>query len=470
VSPRAPRRALAAAILAALWASGPGARGKTLDRRAAIEAALAQNPQIAAARAEEAVLEAQRAQVRAARMPAITFTAGIGPSDKATLVPGTDWSVEQQYHGVWGTLSAVFLGNLSALQPIYTFGKIALRGEAAEAGLRAREAQTRMKKADVAFAVAQIYEGFLYARDAERFFHEMDHWLAATLDQTEDMLQKHVGSVNERDVLRIQAAQGLAQMGLNAARAGQAEARAALVAYLGLAEGEAIEVSEDELLPVGHLPDDVADVARLARDNRPELVAVREGEKALDALGRAERAGYLPDLFILGFIDVAYTPGRDWVENRFFIDPVNHFVPGAILGLRWQLQGGMSGARAAEQRAHADALARLGDWARAGIPAEVRKAWEDVHRGDLDIEKGMEAVKKAKRWMVEASADYDVGMLDIREVSDAVQSYVTLRTSLLRARYDRNVGMADLSRATGTLDAGEKIFYLEPPAAPAGKP
>jgi hypothetical protein len=38
---------------------------------------------------------------------------------------------------------------------------------------------------------------------------------------------------------------------------------------------------------------------------------------------------------------------------------------------------------------------------------------------------------------------------------------------LLQARYDRNVAMADLSRATGTLDGGAEIFYLEPSAAAA---
>ncbi len=458
-----------AVIVSLTWTAGPGPRARTLDRRGAVAAALAPNPQIAAARAEEAVLEAQRAQVRAAHLPAITFDAGIGPSDKATLIPGTDESVQQQYHGVLGDLSVVLLGNLTAIQPLYTFGKIALRGEAAAAGLRAREAQTRMRKADVAFAVAQLYEGLLFARDAERFFKEMDHWLASTLEQTEDMIEKKVGSANERDVLRIQAAQGLAAMGLNQARAGQAEARAGLAAYLGMPAAEPIEVAEDELLPVGQLPDDLFGLAMIARQNRPELTALREGNKALAALGRAEHAGYFPDFFLMGFISVAYTPGRDWVENRFIVDPLNHFAPGALLGLHWQLQGGMAGARADEQRAHADVLARLGNWAEEGIPAEVRKAYEDVKRGDQDLEKGSEAVKKAKKWMVESSDDYGVGLLDIREVSDAVQSYVTLRTAVMRACYDRNVAMADLTRATGTFDGDAKLFYLEAPAAPGGR-
>jgi outer membrane protein TolC len=460
------RVALVTAAFALVGTIGPGAAGKTLDRRAAIAAALAQNPQIAAARAEEAVLEAQRAQVRAARLPAIAFDAGIGPSLRAHLQPGTDMSIEQQYHGVlaWDQLSAVLLGNLTATQALYTFGKIALRGEAALAGLHARQAETRMKRADVAMAVAQIYEGLLYARDAERFFDEMDRWLKSELESTEDKVKNHVANASEKDILRIQASLGLSAMGLDLARAGQAQARAGLIAYLGLPANEPIDVAEDEQLPVGHLPDDIADLNRLARDNRPELTALHEGRLALSALGRAEHAGYFPDFFLMGFVTVAYTPGRDWVENRFIFDPLNHFAPGAILGLRWQLQGAMAGARADEQHAHAESLARLGDWADQGIPAEVRKAYEDVRRCDQDLEQGDIAVKKAKKWMVEASADYDVGLGNIRELSDAVTSYVTLRTAVLKARYDRNVAMADLARATGTLDGNAQLFYLEPPA------
>jgi len=459
------------AVFIATLAFAGAAQARKLDRRSTIAAALAQNPQIAAARAEEAVLSAQGAQVSAARMPALGLIVGVGPSDVATLVPGTaDQSVERQYKDLkWSDLSAVFITELSVVQPLYTFGKIALRGEAAQAGLHARQAETRMRRADVAYAVAQIYEGMLFARDAERFFEEMAHWLTATLEETEDKLASGRGGVTERDVLRLQAAQGLSAMGLHRAQAGQAQARAGLAAYLGLPEGEAIALAEDELSPVGTIPDDPADLGRLARDNRPELVALREGRKALDALGRAERAGYWPDLFAMGFLSLAYTPGRDWIQNRFVVDPLNHVVPGALLGLRWQLQGNMSGARAAEQQARGQALAHLRGWAEAGVPAEARKAWEDVHRCDKDIERGVTAVKKAKQWMVEASADYDVGLLDVREVSDAVDSYVTLRLAVLRARYERNMAMADLSRATGTLDGDAPIFYLAP-AAEGGTP
>ena len=150
-------------------------RGAEIDRWTAVHTALKQNPQIAAARAEEDALRAQQRQVTAAHWPFVALSLGVGPSDKATLVPGTSvTSVQQQYKDfTWTELSAVFFGDLTVIQPIYTFGKIAHRGEAADHGLRAREAQTRMQSADVAFEVAQLYEGMLYARDAGRFFEEM---------------------------------------------------------------------------------------------------------------------------------------------------------------------------------------------------------------------------------------------------------------------------------------------------------
>ena len=123
----------------------------------------------------------------------------------------------------------------------------------------------------------------------------------------------------------------------------------------------------------------------------------------------------------------------------------------------------MAAARAQEQRARGEVLRHTGEWAGVGIPAEVRRAYEDVRRAVKDIERGTEAVSKAKKWMVQASADYSIGFLDVREVSDAVEAYVTLRTGLMKARFDHNVAMAALSKAAGTLDGDDDPFYLAPP-------
>jgi outer membrane protein TolC/ABC-type transporter MlaC component len=459
-----------AQLLLASALAAPPANARTLDRRSAVHAALAQNPQIAAARAQEAVVKAQRRQADSARWPMVTFTAGIGPSMKATVVPGTQVeSTKSLYHDLSvSDLSAVFLGNLTAIQPLYTFGKIAIRQEAADAGLRAREAQTRMTKADVAFEVAQIYEGYLYARDAQRYFDETLHWLASTRQTAQDHLAGKVKGVTERDLLRLDAGIAAANLGLDQANAGMAQASAGLIAYLGLPAGEPLTFAEDELIPVGGKPGDMPSLVALAIAHRPELEALRNGQLAMDALARAEAAGFKPDLFLLGFVSAAYTPGRDWAESRYVIDPLNNFIPGLLLGLRWQFQGAMAQSRAAEQQANADALRFTAEWATDGIPAEVRKAYEDIRRTDLDIEKGTIGVQKSRKWMVMAGSDYGIGFGDVREVADAVTAYVELRVAVMKSTFDHNVAMAALAKATGTLDGGSELFYMAPPEpAPA---
>jgi outer membrane protein TolC len=453
------RRFTLAAALATLSLAG-AAQARKLDRRIVIQRALQQNPQVAAANAEVEAVRAQRRQVTAAHMPMIALDGGVGPSLKATLIPGSEiTSVQQQYHGFKSSdLSVAFLGNLSVIQPLFTFGKIALRGEAADHGIRAREAQMRMTRADVAFEAARLYEGLLYARDAHRFFQEMKDWLQKELDTTQDMLERKVKNTSDRDILRIQAALGLADVGIHEAEAGEGEARSGLIAYLGFSQNDTLELADEELGPVGRMPGDYDLLVNMARGHRPEYTALYEGERALDALARAEKAGLWPNLFAMGFVNAVYTPGRDWIETRFVIDPLNHFAPGLLLGLRWELQGSMPLARAAEQRAHADVILHMGEWATEGIPAEVRKWHEDAKRAWKDIETATASSKIAKQWMVTASADYGIGLLDIRELSDAVTSYVTLRTTLFRARFDHNVAMAGLSRAIGNLDTGADVY------------
>ena len=94
----------------------------------------------------------------------------------------------------------------------------------------------------------------------------------------------------------------------------------------------------------------------------------------------------------------------------------------------------------------------------------MRKAYEDIRRTDLDIEKGTIGVQKSRKWMVMAGADYGIGFRDVREVSDAVTAYVDAAHGAAEGAFDHNVAMAALAKATGTLDGESELFYMAPPA------
>lgn len=448
------------AALLALLTLPVAVRAEGLSRGAAVARAMAQNPQVAASRAAEAQAEARHGQTDAARFPTITVTLGTGPSLKAKRVPGTAVASTQNTYSDVGLddLSIGIGGQLQLLQPLYTFGKIGHRAEAAEHELRARKAQTDMTRADIGVQVAELYEGMLFARDAERFFEETEHWLHRAVEDTEREIEANTGPT-EQDLLRLQTAVAAIRLGLHQASASRRQAQAGLVAYLGLPVGTEIEPAEValELLPTP------ADTRKALIDRalelRPELRALSEGSAAYTALSEAEYAGNLPDFFALAFAFGGYTPGRDVIDSRYVQDPLNGFYPGLLVGARWQLTGPMANRRAEEQLAMARELQAMRKWALSGMPAEVTRAFEDVQRARMDAEEADAAVKKSKRWMVQASADYSVGLGDSRSVTDAAQAYVQLRIAFFDAKFRHNVALAELARVTGTLTSDRAHYY-----------
>jgi outer membrane protein TolC len=232
-----------------------------------------------------------------------------------------------------------------------------------------------------------------------------------------------------------------------------------LLAYLSLAAGSLPPLVETGLEPLSvELPEPQALVA-LALSRRPELVALREGSAAFQALARAEAAGNLPDFFALAFASAAYTPGRDVADSRYVQDPLNGFYPGLLVGARWQLTLGMPDERAKEQRAVASQLSELQRFARSGIPAEVLVAYEDIQRARADGVDAQLGVTAAKSWLVRAEADAAVGLGATREVMDAARAYAELRVAYFDAAYRQNVALAALARATGTLDDPNSSLY-----------
>jgi len=451
-------------LLTSSMGSASGAHAESLSRAGAIARALQQNPQVAAARAVEAQAQARRAQVESAYFPTITLTAGVGPSLKAQLVPGTGAQSTKNTYGDVGLrdLSVAVGGDLSALQPIYTFGKIAQRERAAEHELKARRAQTQMTRAQLAVNVAQLYEGWLFARSAEAFFQEVERWLVHSQEDTQRELDSDSGS-KEQDILRFDAAIGAIRLSMHQASAIKRQAEAGLVAYLDLAAGTALEPREGylELLAVA-LPAQPALVA-VARLQRPELTALSEASAAYRSLAEAEAAGNLPDIFALLFASGGYTPGRDVASSRYIRDPLNGFYPGVLVGARWQVTGFMATERAHENQAKARELDATRHWAASGLVAEVTKAYEDVLRARADASSADSAVKSAKRWSVLASADYSVGLGDIRELADSTQAYVQLRVAAYDASFRQNLALAELARATGSFDSKTQSRIYPPP-------
>ena len=434
--------------------------GRTISRADAVRLASTDNPQVAETGAKIDRAKARQEQVRAARFPALSLQAFIATSEKAQLADEHGVrSTKSAYDFSFNDLSAAFGGVLDLLQPLYTFGKIDLRAEATEHDLEASKAQVEMTRQRVALEAASLYEASLYALALERFMEDVIGTVERSIQDTDDRLNAGAADVSEEDVLRLKAALGLARLVKNAADAGLEQTDAGLHAYLDLDPEVPIALADTELDPIPHRDVTLEALVALARENRPELRALREGITGYERLADAEAAAYFPDFFLLGFVSGAYTPGREWANSRYAVDPLGHLVPGALVGARWELKWDTAGARAAEVRSDATKLRNRLAWAERGIPAEVEKLYRDRIRYERDAAQLAETVPVTKRWTVRATADYSAGLGGSREVTDAVDAYVVARSKQFETTYRFNVTMAKLARATGTLRPGNGELY-----------
>lgn len=434
-----------------------------ISRLDVITRAAKQNPQVAAQRAELVRARARQGRVRAARFPEISITTAIATGLQADLEDPPE-------HGVNSTrsaydfnlardLSATFAVQAQLLQPLYTFGKIDLRREATDAALEASKAQVEMTAADIALEAAKLYEAHLFAQSVLLFLEDNEGFARRNLEETEFRLEEGDTEVKVQDKLRLRTALSLVRAGQAQARAGISQSREGLRAYLDIPADTTIEVADDFLEPLSSQPGPLERLVQQALEERPEIRALENGIQAFHRLADAETAGYFPDIFLLGLVSAAYTPGRDFVTSRYVLDPMGHFLPVALIGARWTVQWNSAGQKADEVRADAFRLTSLLEWAKAGMPAEVNKVYQDVIQYRTAIKELEEALPLTKQWTVRASADYGVGLGPSREITDAAQAYVIVKLGVLDAVYKLNVALAELAKATGALASGTSELY-----------
>jgi outer membrane protein len=451
--------------------SESGSDAVVIDRRFAVARAAAQNPQVLAESADVLKAEAQLAQVDAAKHPEMNLTLGVVNSLAADNTDRDANGVQSRREAYgdfdFGQLRPGFVARLNVVQPLYTFGKISLRERAAEASGRAARAKTEITAADVAITVAELYESHLYAKELLLFVEDVKGVAGRSIQETQDRLDVGAFDVKKQDLLRLQFALGMAEVIENQAEAALAQTREGLRAYLAYAPGTQLELREDHLDPVSDAASVLEELIGLAREQRPELRALQQGIHAYEHLARAEHAGWFPNIFAMGFLSAAYTPDRDWIQSRYVVDPLGHFVAGALVGAQWKVQWDTASAKADEVESEAFRLRNLLAWAESGVPAEITRYHEDVHRARADIEQMKQTLPVTKEWVVRSTADFSAGFGDSREVTDAVQAYVTAKNAQLNAVYRLNLALAQLAKATGTLVNGPSFLY---PGEPKAKP
>lgn len=434
--------------LLCLAAGAPTAREAPLGVEDCVRIAIGESPAVEQAEAKVQEWEARLAEVESVYYPKIAGLMWVAPN---YTVEGTGigeplttrWkSIED-----WGTTLHV---EARVIQPLWTFGRSVAAEEAATQRIGVERSRVREVQLRVAFEVRTLYYTHLYALSLLPTMDTALDVVRRATERADELYAAGTGEVTQADRQKLRyGATELKKARLRAAD-GADLALWALAHAMGM---ERTPTLVEERLPPVPSPatTDLPTLIAQARTGRPEWDRAAHGAEAARFWEQAERRAMHPVLFAAAQITMDWTPTREDPTNPYLYDPYNGIVGGIALGLSWDFDPALAGAKADGARATGAQVAALTRIADTGIPLQVRRAWQRVDQTRQLADLAAEGVEATRKWMTFAEVAYNAGTGEARDVLEGVAAYAKARHDHYEAVRDHFVARAALELAIGQI-------------------
>jgi outer membrane protein len=404
---------------------------------------LERNARVQAARADAAEARAALQHTRASRLPTIQTQASY--TRLSDNIPEVDFA----FPGMDTTFTLLpvelsrYHSEISIEQPLFTGFRVTNRIRAAGHEAEAVLLRARQEEADVAFQIRQAYWQ-LHRASAVR--DAMDAALAQVDEHLRDVQNRYeTGAALAGDVLTARTRRSEVLLERLNAEAAVRTARLELNRLAGLPLDAQTEVDGGtEPLDSAALPDTLS-VHAIA--GHPQIAALGEQLRALNAMEDATRGTWLPEVAAVGRYVYARPNPHFFLEQDQFRGTWE-----AGLSMRWSLFDG--GRRIAETRQARERMRA----AEARLDDALRTIAVVATRRQFDAEHAEEAVAVAAQGVSDAEESHRVtrqlfqeGAALSTQVLDAEQAVRSAQTRLATARAERAIARAALLNAMGRV-------------------
>lgn len=433
-------------------APGPtaGAPVQVLGLQELIDRALATSPELGAAKSGVAAARSDLEQAKAGYYPQWELTGLAGPVNDAELPRVEDGritdpspSTSPSHTGVFGRL------DLTATQPLYTFGKLSNRKEAAARGLEAAQLESEARKNQLALRVKALYFGLVLARGGADTAKQAQGFFDDARGRISRLLELDSPNVKESDLYRIDAYRADSARSLAEAEKGASFTYYALKALIGLGPEEAFRPADESLPEETAEPKDLAVYVNRALRDRPELRQLGKALEAKRLLAEAATSDLYPSFFLALEGSVARAPGRDHLDNAYIQDEFNHEYAGVVAGFRWNFDFGLGTARVDKARAEHNELRYAKASAEMGIPIQVAKSYLELREWRQAADAYRQAARASRKWVIAALADFDMGIGTADDMLNGIEKYGHNQGQYLEALYHYHLSLAELRAASG---------------------
>lgn len=424
-----------------------------LDLKGCIERAVKFHPELGEYKQDIEIYKAKLSEAQAAVFPQIELMALGGPSPKAekeAISPEIRTDVKSTtINGVFGMIT------MQVLQPIYTFGKISGYKTAADGGIRVSEAELEKKRSEVVLKTKELYWSLSLVRELRALANEIKDELEKAIKRTEEDLKKDIPSADEFTLYKLKTYLGEVKRNLNEIEKNEAIITEALKFFTGIPQNTKLEIVT-EPLKYEDLYFKPEELIAKAFQLRPEMIQIKEGLKAKEALIDVEKSNLYPQIFFLIKGTLASATNRDRIHNPYIYDPLNDSMLAAVMGMKLNIDFGITKGKIREAEIEYQKVLEKKKLAESGIPVQIMKAYLELQEATKSARDMQEAYQNAKKWLVTADANIDMGVGETKDLADAVVAYATTRINHLKALYNQKMALANLLQASG-LDKEREV-------------
>ena len=354
---------------------------------------------------------------------------------EAARARGIDNPGYNVFHDYKNAVSVVF--------PLYTGGQIENNIEAAELGRDAADLTLEATRQAVKQQTTSAYFQILQYRNLIQVNKEAVDTLQAHLDNVN--AQYRVGTVAKSDVLRSQVELANQQQSLVTAQNNYDLAVATFNNIVGLPTDTIVDAKED--LSYTKYDISLPRCTDYALIHRPDGVAAERAWKRAEALMKAAKSGYRPQ--------VSAVFSRGWEGDHPFDTNTVKVQPGADstsggLSMSWNIfDNNVTEAKVQQAKAGMRKAEQVLYETQESIQLDVRKAYLSLLAAEQNIHTTKVAVDQAQEDYKIAQVRYSAGVGTNLDVMDAEDKLIQTQTTYIQALYSYNTSKAALDQAMG---------------------
>lgn len=432
------KKTLIIACLIGTTASAKGAVGQAVSLPACIEMALQNNAELRNARLDIQMSDEDKASAMTNYFPQVSATGAgfVGAKDLmrgemempalAAMMPGMgSFPLSMIKKGVVATITA--------MQPIYTGGRVVNGNRLAAVQQEVRRLQMEMTEKDVRQNVQQYYWKLVALRGNITTLDAVDEQLRQVHSLTKNYLE--AGMINRNDLLRVELKQQeVARQRLTLE--GGIELVRMLLAQLCGADLESFDIVSENILEPQE-PESVFKPADQALASRQELQLLDRAVEASRLQVRMERGKNLPSLAVGAsgmYYNVMEKNQGNLVGLATLSVPVSGWWSGthAVRKARLKLEQDRNTLNDANEKLQIDIIA----------------SWNNLQEAYAQIEIARRSVRQADENLRLSRDQYDAGTLGMTDLLDAITLYTQSHNSLLTACAEYQSRLAEYQRKT----------------------